>query len=99
MGFENGLIRLLSAAILGILPMLAAPAEAAESGKIGVELNDLQQTDAGCRAVFVLNNGFGKALDKVTLRVVAFDAKQHASLFLSLEVGVLPIGKTRVLRF
>jgi hypothetical protein len=33
------------------------------------------------------------------LRVVAFDAQSHASLFLSLEVGELPANKTRVLRF
>jgi hypothetical protein len=72
----------------------------ADSGRISVELNDLQQqSGGGCRAVFVLNNGFGKPLDKVAFSVVAFDAKQHASLFLSLDVGALPVGKTRVLRF
>jgi hypothetical protein len=38
-------------------------------------------------------------LDKLALRVVAFDKEQHATLFLSLDVGALPAGKTRVLRF
>lgn len=79
--------------------LAATAAEAAEPGKITVEFNDLQQTETGCRAVFLLNNGLGKPLDKMTLRVVAFDGKDHATLFLSLDVGPLPIGKTRVLRF
>ena len=99
MGFRSAIFRLSSAAILGILPVLTSAAMAAETGKIGVELNDLQQTDVGCRAVFVLNNGFGKPLQKVTFSVVTFDAKQHATLFVSLDVGSLPVGKTRVLRF
>jgi len=71
----------------------------AESGKISIELNDLQQADAGCRAVFVLNNGLAKPLGQVTFRIVAFDGKGHATRFLSLDVGALPVGKTRILRF
>ena len=89
--------RSLVAAAAAILA--ASPVAAAESGKIAVELNDLQAADTGCRAVFVLKNEIGKALDKMTLRVVTFDAKGKASLFLSLDVGALPAGKTRVLRF
>jgi hypothetical protein len=76
-----------------------AAAHAAESGKLDVEFNSLQASDAGCRAVFVLHNGLADPLDKLTLRVVAFDAAGHANLFLSLDVGALPANKTRVLRF
>jgi hypothetical protein len=89
--------RLLLAAAAAVLA--ASPVAAAESGKITVELNDLQAAESGCRAVFVLKNDLGKALDKVTFRVVSFDGKGHASLFLSLDVGPLPVGKTRVMRF
>ncbi len=90
--------RLLAAA--GIAALLGSPAGAAAGSKLGVELNDLQAGEGGgCRAVFVLTNGIGKPLDKVTLRVVTFDGKGHATLFLSLDVGPLPTGKTRVLRF
>src|SRR5690606_16148098 len=64
-----------------------------------VEFNALQQSADGCRAVFVLNNGLDKPLDKAALRVVAFDGEGHAALFLSLDVGTLPVGKTRILRF
>ncbi len=84
------------AVALAAAPLAAA---ATEAGKITAEFNDLQQTDAGCRAVFVLNNGLDKPLGKVTLRVVAFDRDKLAKLFLSLDVGSLPVKKTRVLRF
>ncbi len=86
------------AAILLVLAA-ATPVAAAEPGKIAVEFNDLQQAEGGCRAVFVLNNGLDKPLEKLALRVVAFDTAEHATLFLTLDVGALPVGKTRVLRF
>jgi hypothetical protein len=91
-------MRKIAAGVAAILLALPTPS-IAEGGKITAEFNDLQQTDAGCRAVFVLNNGLDKALGKVTLRVVAFNKDKQAKLFLSLDVGNLPVGKTRVLRF
>ena len=85
-------------ALASLLFLTSAPA-LAEDGKIAMELNDLQQADASCHAVFVLNNGLGKPLDQIVVRVVAFDREQHATKFMSLEIGKLPVGKTRVLRF
>ena len=79
--------------------MLATSAAAQEAPQISVEFNDLQQAPEGCRAVFVLNNGMAVALSELTLRIVGFDADAHASLFLSLDVGSLPVNKTRVIRF
>ena len=92
---------LLLSSLAAIQPLTgsAAPAAAPPAGRIAVEFNDLQPADGGCRAVFVAHNGLDKAVDKLTLRVVAFDGKGRASLFLSLDIGVLPIDKTRVLRF
>ena len=87
------------AAFVASFAFWATVANAAETGKIEVEFNSLQPSDAGCRAVFVVHNGLTDALDKLTLRVVAFDAQSHANLFLSLDVGALPANKTRVLRF
>src|SRR5215216_1600681 len=81
------------------LSVICRPAFAAEAGKIAVELNDLQQADSGCRAIFVMRNGLASPLDKVAIRIVTFDSAQHATRFLSLDVGPLPVGKTRVLRF
>ena len=89
------------AGFLGALLLLGLPvgALASESGKIAVEFNDLQPVESGCRAVLVLNNGLGQPLDALALRVVAFDKEEHAALFLTLDVGALPVGKTRVVRF
>ena len=92
-------MRAVAAGIAALLLALPGPSLSAEGGRIAAEFNDLQQTEAGCRAVFVLNNGLDKALGKVTLRVVAFNTDKQAKLFLSLDVGNLPVGKTRVLRF
>lgn len=72
---------------------------AAEKQAIQIELNDLQPADKGCQAVFVLHNGMAASIEKMTLRVVAFDVKGHANLFMSLDVGQMVPGKTRVLRF
>ena len=93
------MIRTIIAAALMLSSGLSGAAQAAEAGKISVEFNDLHQADGGCRAVFVLNNGLDKPLANVTLRVVSFDDAGHATLFLSLDVGALPVGKTRILRF
>ncbi len=93
--------RLLLASLLAasLSPIALVPPALAEGGKITIEFNDLQQADTGCRAVFVLNNGLDTALEKLALRVVAFDTDQKAKLFLTLDVGTLPVGKTRILRF
>ena len=91
--------RIILASALFVLAGLAGPAMAAEDGKISVEFNDLQSSDGGCRAVFVLHNGLDAPLDDFALRIVSFDGEGRAKLFLSLEVGALPVGKTRILRF
>jgi hypothetical protein len=90
---------LLAGTLFATQAAFAAETPKPEAGKISVELNDLQQADTGCRAVFVLNNGLAKSFDKVTFRVVGFDGKGHATLFLSFDFGALPVGKTRVVRF
>lgn len=93
------MFRTIAAVVLALSGAITGTALAAESGKLSVEFNELEQAEIGCRAVFVLNNGLDKALDNVTLRGVSFDDSGHARLFLSLEVGAMPVNKTRVLRF
>ena len=89
----------LTAWAIGCCGAVAAAATTADKRTIQVELNDLQPADKGCQAVFVLHNGLAASIDKMTLRVVAFDANGHAKLFMSLDVGQMVSGKTRVLRF
>ena len=91
-------MRIFLCSLIACLLAGSAAAQTADS-KISIEFNDLQEGQSGCRAVFVLHNGLTKALDALTLRLVAFDAKGQANLFLSLDVGAMPANKTRVLRF
>ena len=98
-GLGNRMRAICIAFLFTLLSMLGSDGPAAQERKIDLEFNDLQQSDAGCRAVFVLRNALGKSLDQLTLRVVAFDSESHANLFLSLDVGAMPASKTRVLRF
>lgn len=86
--------------LLAALTMQMTPALAGgPSGKLTLELNDLQWTEGSCRAVYVAHNALDRAVDSLTLRIVAFDRKGKASLFLTLNIGAMPIDKTRVLRF
>lgn len=93
------MMRAIAATLLAVALSAPPAMAAAGEGKIGVEFNDLQAGPNGCRAVFVINNGLDKPLDKLSLRVVAFDKDQHANLFLALDVGALPAAKTRIVRF
>lgn len=81
--------------VLGVATSIPSHAEE----RIIFEFNDLQQVNDACRAVFVVQNGLTRTIEGLALRVVAFDAEQHAKLFLSLDIGTLPAGKTRVVRF
>jgi hypothetical protein len=90
---------MIAAGALAATILVTPVALAAEAPKITVELNDLQQVDGGCQAVFVIHNGLAKALDKFAFSVVAFDAKGHATVFLSFDFGAVPVGKTRISRF
>jgi hypothetical protein len=97
---NNLVVAALAVTLLLAETSAGSAATAAATPAIGVELNDLQPGDSsGCRAVFVVTNNLGKPIDKFGVRVVAFDKDEHASLFLTLDIGAMPVGKTRVLRF
>jgi hypothetical protein len=97
---DNLMVAALAAGLVLAGASAGSAATAATAPTIGVELNDLQPGDSGgCRAVFVVTNNLGKPIDKFGVRVVAFDKDEHASLFLTLDIGAMPAGKTRVLRF
>ncbi len=90
---------LVAAAFIGAGGTGVTLAASPEASSIQIELNALQPADTGCRAVFVLRNHLPTPIANLTLRVVAFDTKGQAKLFMSLQVGAMAKGKTRVLRF
>lgn len=88
------------AALALLLAVLCGGALRAEdTPRLAVELNDVSAGPGPCKAVFVLNNGLGTAIAKLTLRLVAFDKGGRALRFVALEAGAMPNRKTRVLRF
>lgn len=54
---------------------LTAPALAAEEGKLLIELNKLEDTDEGCRSLFVFDNATGHELNRFRVDLILFDQK------------------------
>ena len=94
----SGLGRALGAAAVAALALAPVPA-AAQSGNFGLELNNLEDIDGGCRLTFLANNATGVALEQTSYEVVVFDAAGTVSQRLILEFGRLPEDKTKVVQF
>jgi len=90
-------------ATLGVVAAVAlafAPLPAvAQSGNFGLELNNLEDMDGGCRLTFLANNATGVALEQTSYEVVVFDEAGTVSQRLILEFGRLPENKTKVVQF
>lgn len=49
------------------------PAGAADPGELVIELNKLEDTQEGCRSVFVFDNGTGHELNRFRIDLILFD--------------------------
>jgi hypothetical protein len=91
------------ALVAGSLAFGALPAPAAEEAaappSIALELNGLDQAEAGCRMSFLAHNGMGTEISELAVEIVLFDADGRADRFLSLKTGRLPLDKTRLRQF
>ena len=58
-------------AALGIV--LAAPPLLAAEGRLAIELNKLEDTDEGCRSLFVFENETGHELNRFQVDLILFD--------------------------
>lgn len=76
----------------------AAPASAAD-GKIGIELNKVEDQSGGCRLYFVLDNATPSAFELYKLDLVMFGADGVIARRLAVEVGPLRPAKTSVKLF
>ena len=76
----------------------AAPARAAD-GKIGVELNKVEDQAGGCRLYFVLDNATPAAFEIYKLDLVMFGTDGVIARRLAVEVGPLRPTKTSVKLF
>jgi hypothetical protein len=75
------------AAALGAL--FAAPPLSAAEGQLTIELNKLEDTEEGCRSVFVFDNETGHELHKFRLDLILFDQKGVYAKQLLLDMAPL----------
>lgn len=93
--------RALSLAMLAMmtLPGHVLAQDAAASGKLSVELNELAPSEKGCKLTFVATNGFAQSLDKASFEFVLFDEKGLVERMAVLDFRDLPAGKMKVRQF
>jgi hypothetical protein len=79
----------------------AAPAVAddAEEALLGIELNKLEDSDQGCRSVFVVDNRTGHDLNRFRIDLILFDTAGVYSKQLLLDMAPLHEDKTTVTSF
>jgi hypothetical protein len=93
-------IRVFAAATAAMLLAVAA-AQAQEprsQGRVGLELNKLEQVDDACRVYLVLRNS-AAAYDSFKLDIVLFDAGGVIARRVAVEAGPLPPGRPTVKLF
>jgi len=85
------------AAVLSLcLPALPATAG---DGSLNIELNKLDDTEQGCRSVFVFDNRTGHELERFRIDLILFDAKGVYSKQLLLDMAPLYADKKTVASF
>lgn len=79
----------------------AAPAVAddAKEALLGIELNKLEDSDQGCRSVFVVDNRTGHDLNRFRIDLILFDTKGVYSKQLLLDMAPLHEDKKTVTSF
>ena len=86
-------------ALATLFAMSVAPVAAVEAGQFGLELNALQQSEAGCRITFLAENRLGSEIDKASFELALFGAEGGIDRLVALDFGALPEGKSRVVQF
>jgi hypothetical protein len=74
-------------AALGIV--LAAPPLLAAEGRLAIELNKLEDTDEGCRSLFVFDNETGHELNRFQVDLILFDREGVYAKQLLLDMAPL----------
>lgn len=86
--------------VVGVLSSgQGAVAQDSQTGRIGLELNRLEQNGEACRLTFVVSNELGSDLSGSGFEMVIFDGNGLVRLMTVFDFGALPTGKTVVKRF
>ncbi len=84
---------------LSLLGYLGPSAQAAGDGMIAIELNKAEETEQGCRPLFVFDNRSGHQLNKFQVELVLFDVKGVYSRQILLDMAPLYDDKKIVASF
>lgn len=95
--FRAGTLLVALAAMTGLA--LVGPAKA-DSGKLTVELNKLEQTkDSGCQAFFLFHNKTGMAFSGFEMSLAILDTKGIIQRLLTIDASPIPAGRTSLKLF
>ena len=85
---------------LSMLPVLSAVSSAmAADGVISIELNKVDDTEQGCRPLFLFDNRSGHQLNKFQVELVLFDDKGVYSRQVLMDMAPLYVDKKVVASF
>lgn len=80
--------------------ILCAGAALAEDGKLTVELNKFEDTEAGnCRAFFLFRNGTGKTLEEFEMSLAILNTSGVIDRLLTVDAAPLPVARTTLKLF
>ncbi len=101
---QSAMKRLSALVGLAVAMPFAAPAqEAAAPGApspgLHLSLNSAATEDGNCVLSFVLRNTLGSDIDKAVYETVLFSAEGRVERLMLLDMGKLPDGRPRVVRF
>jgi hypothetical protein len=90
---------LLGAAVAWSIAAAPASVLGADEVALGVELNKLEDSDAGCRSIFVFDNRTGHELSRFRIDLILFDTEGVYSKQLLLDMAPLREDKKTVTSF
>lgn len=71
----------------------------ADEPVLSLELNAMSAVGDACRITFVAQNKLGMTIDELKLELVLFGKENQVNRLLTVNVGRMPQGKTRVKQF
>lgn len=90
---------LLGAAVAWSIAAAAPPARGADEAALAIELNKLEDSEAGCRSIFVFDNRTGHELSRFRIDLILFDSEGVYSKQLLLDMAPLREDKKTVTSF
>ncbi len=89
----------LSRAVLCAAALFAGPA-LAQDGKLTIELNKFEDTDAGnCRAFFLYRNATGKSFEEFEMSLAILNTSGVIDRLLTVDASPLPVARTTLKLF